>query len=222
MKSRIKEIIILGTGGSSRDILDIINDINKLKRDIAYKCLGFLDDDESKIGEKIGGLKVLGNLNSAKNYKNFVFINGIGSPANFFLKEKIIKKTTIPLDRFETIIHPTASVSKSAKIGKGTVISQNATICSNVQIGNHTIILPNVVISHDDIIGDYTCVASAACISGGVNIGKLCYIGANSTLKENIKVDDFCLIGIGSVVLEDVPETSVVVGNPAKFLRQTK
>ncbi len=216
-----KKIIILGTGGNSVDILDTINDINSKEK--RYECIGFLDDNESNLGKKIFGIKVLGFLNSAMNYDNDIyFVNGIGSPSNFWKKEEIIKKTQIPLDRFETIIHPTASISRTSKIGRGVVIFQNATITSNVVIGNHVIILPNTVISHDNIIGDYTCIAGGACISGNVKIGKLCYLGTNSTVIGNTNVGDHCLIGMGSVILKDIPDNSVYVGGPGKFLRNTR
>lgn len=78
------------------------------------------------------------------------------------------------------------------------------------------------MISHDDIIGDYTCIAWGVCISGGLEIGKSCYLGANCAIKENIRIGEYSLIGMGSVVLNNVPENSVIVGNPAKFSKKTK
>ncbi len=113
----MKKIIIFGTGGNCVDILDTINDINRAGKSKKYQCLGFLDDDKSKWGKIFGGAKVLGPLESAQKYKQALFVNGIGSPANFWRKEDIISKTGIKLDRFTTVIHPTASVSKMAHIG---------------------------------------------------------------------------------------------------------
>ncbi len=215
----MKKIIILGTGGSSIDILDTINDINALSATPNYECIGFLDDDPSSWGREVCGVKVLGPLNTADKFMDAYFVNGIGNPSNFWKKESIIFTTALSPERFETIIHPTASVSSMAKIGAGTVILQNVTISSRVKIGNHVVILPNTVISHDDIIGDYTCIAGGVCISGNVEVGKACYLGSNSTIKENIRIGDYSLIGMGSVVIRDVPPNSVFVGNPAKFLR---
>ncbi len=216
-----KKIIILGTAGNSVDILDTINDINLVEK--IYECLGFLDDNKDNLGKEVLGVKVLGSLSSANNFdKRVYFVNGIGSPSNFLKKEEIIRKTGIPLERFETIIHPTASISRTSKIGKGVVIFQNVTLTSNVLIGNHVIILPNTIISHDDIIGDYTCITGGVCISGNVKIGKLCYLGTNSTIIGNTNVGDCCLIGMGSVILKDVPDNSVFVGNPGKFLKHIR
>lgn len=217
-----KQIIILGTGGNCIDILDTINDINAISQKPKYKCIGFLDDNKDNWGKEFYDVKVLGPLDHAHKFPEAYFVNGIGSEFNFWKKDSIIAKTNVPLDRFESIVHPTASVSKMSSIGFGTVILQNVTIASNAKIGNHLIVLPNAVISHDDIIGDYTCITGGVCISGGVKIGKCCYLGTNSAIISNVAIGDYCLIGMGSVVLHGVKGNSVVVGNPAKFLRNTR
>jgi sugar O-acyltransferase (sialic acid O-acetyltransferase NeuD family) len=216
-----KKIIILGTGGNCIDILDTINTINVSKGLRSYECVGFLDDNDQNWGKEYYGVPVLGPLNSAQKYPDHFFVNGIGSQSNFWKKRIIISKTNIPDERFETIIHPSASVSLMAQLGSGTVIFQNVTITSNVTIGNHVIVLPNSVISHDDIIGDYTCITGGVCISGGVTVGHSCYLGTNSAIIGNIHIGNYCLIGMGSVVLDNVDDNQVMVGNPARKLRKT-
>jgi acetyltransferase-like isoleucine patch superfamily enzyme len=109
-----------------------------------------------------------------------------------------------------------------ATLGAGTVILQNVTVTSNVRIGDHVIVLPNSVISHDSVVGDYTCIAGGVCVSGGVTIGRNCYLGTNSSIIELVTIGDYSLVGMGSVVLTDVAVESVVVGNPSRFLRQTR
>jgi sugar O-acyltransferase (sialic acid O-acetyltransferase NeuD family) len=216
-----KKIIIFGTGGNCIDILDTLNDINDARGTRVYECVGFLDDDERKHGKAFHGARVLGPLEAAREYADCVFVNGIGSSANFWRKRDIIAKAGIPLERFETIVHPTASVSRFAKLGRGVVVFQNVTITSNVMIGNHVIILPSSVISHDDAIGDYTCITGGVCISGGVTVGASCYLGTNSSIKDHLTIGDNCLIGMGSLVLNNVADNLVVVGNPARVLRKT-
>ena len=213
-----KRIIILGTGGNCIDILDTINESKPISR---YECVGFLDDDERKWGKDYHGVSVLGPLHSAQKYPDHFFVNGIGSPSNFWKKRMILSKTSIPDERFETIIHPSASVSSMARLGYGTVVFQNVTITSNVRIGNHVVVLPNSVLSHDDLIGDYTCIAGGVCISGGATVGHSCYLGTNSAIMGNVSIGNCCLIGMGAVVLHNVDDNQVVVGNPARFLRET-
>lgn len=216
-----KKVIILGTGGTCIDILDALNDINDFRHDSVYECVGFLDDDERTWGRQHLHVQVLGPLQSAGHYPGCFFVNGIGSPSNFWKKRDIISRTGVPIDRFETLIHPTAAVSQTSRLGHGVVLFQHVTVTSNARIGNHVIVLPNTVISHDAVIGDYTCIAGGACISGAVEIGLSCYVGSNCAIDSNVKIGDHCLVGMGAVVLHDIAENSVVVGNPARFLRKT-
>lgn len=220
--SKIKKIVILGTGGNSVDILDTLEDINTQTSKNIYQCVGFLDDNAHLWGKELHGVHVIGPLATANELRDCLFVNGIGSPENFWKKETIVAKTGVALDRFETIVHPTASVSRMAKLVPGTVVFQNVTITSNVRVGKHVIILPNSVVSHDDIIGDYSCIAGGVCISGEVKVGKSCYLGTGSVIRGGVEIGDFCLIGMGSVVLGNIPGNSVIVGNPARFLRRTR
>jgi len=217
----VKKVVILGTGGNSVDILEAINELNSHEAKTLYECSGFLDDNQSLWGNTVQGLKVLGPLSHAAQLSGFYFVNGIGAPSNFWKKELIVSSTGVSQDRFETIIHPSSSISQSAHIDQGTVIFQNVTITSNVRIGRHVIVLPHTVISHDVIIGDYTCITGGVCVSGGVSIGRSCYLGSNCTINGNVHIGDHSLIGMGGVVLEHIPGNSIFVGNPARFLRHT-
>jgi acetyltransferase-like isoleucine patch superfamily enzyme len=53
-----------------------------------------------------------------------------------------------------------------------------------------------------------------------VNIGSYTYIGSGALIREGVTIGDNVIIGMGSVVLKDVPDKSVMVGNPAKKLRE--
>ena len=217
-----KKLIILGTGGNCIDILDTITEINESAATARYECVGFLDDDDATWGTAIHGVDVLGPLRDAVRYPDAVFVNGIGSETNFWKKEAILAKTGVPIHRFASIVHPSASVSRWSCLGHGVVILQNVTVAAHVTIGDQVIILPNSVISHDDFIGDYTCIAGGVCVSGATRVGKACYLGTNCAIISKVTIGDNALVGMGSVVLHDVEANTVVVGNPARFLRRTR
>ncbi|MBI4392796.1 MAG: transferase [Euryarchaeota archaeon] len=54
----------------------------------------------------------------------------------------------------------------------------------------------------------------------GPEIGEDAYVGAAAVLMPGIKVGKRALIGAGAVVTKDVPDDSVVAGNPAKVVRR--
>jgi len=216
-----EKIIILGTGGNCIDLLECILDINEFCGETKYTPIGFLDDNPSTWERKFFDIPVLGPLSESKKYPHCKFVNGIGSEKNFWKKKEILSSLNIPLEQYETIIHPSANVSRLAHLGHGVVLFQNVSVTSNAIVGNHVIILPNTVISHDDIVGDYCCFAAGVCVSGNVTIDHSCYLGSNSAIINGIHIGNSCLVGMGSVVLQDIVPNSVVVGNPAHFLRHT-
>jgi sugar O-acyltransferase (sialic acid O-acetyltransferase NeuD family) len=218
----VLKVVILGSGGNSIDILDTLLEINDAAGRPQYECIGFLDDNAAAWGRTIHGVQVLGPLQAAAEQRDACFVNGIGSAETFWQKEAIIARTGIPPERFLTLIHPSAQVSRFARLGQGVVVLQQVTITADVRIGDHVILLPGSVISHDSVLGDYSCVAAGACVSGRVKVGPSCYLGSTCAIREGVTLGEYSLVGMGSVVLEDVQANTVVVGNPARPLRQTR
>lgn len=214
-----KDIIIFGIGGNCIDILETIIQINRCQKEKKYNILGFLDDNEKSYGKEILGKKVLGKLGDSQKFPEAFFVNGIGSENNYYYKDLIINKSKIELDRFETIIHPSAIVSDSARIGFGTVLLPNVVIMNNAELGNHGIILPNTVINHSVKVDDYFIITSGVNISGDICIGINCFIGTGASIKNGISIAPYNLIGMGSCVLSNTQVNSVNFGVPAKFIR---
>lgn len=214
----MKKLIIVGTGGTSIDILDAVRATHDTGGG-QFHPVAFLDDSPERIGSIVHGLPVEGPLESAGSYTDCWFISGIGGPATFVDRPRIIERLGVPLERFATIVHPTASVSPLATIGHGTAVLQHVTVNSRAVVGNHVVILPNSVVSHDCVVGDYTCIASGATLAGRVTVKECAYLGANCSVIGDVTVGTGTLVGIGAVLLKDAPDDSVFVGNPARRLR---
>lgn len=109
------------------------------------------------------------------------------------------------------------------RIGKNVEIGENTSICRGTL--SDTIIEDNVKIdnlvhlAHNCHVKDGAFIIACAEVSGGVTIGENAWIGPKVCILEKVTIGAGALIGIGSVVLSDVPEKTVFVGNPAKFLK---
>jgi len=49
---------------------------------------------------------------------------------------------------------------------------------------------------------------------------KRAWIGINSTILPGVTIGENSIVGAGSVVTKDVPDNTIVAGNPAKFIKR--
>jgi sugar O-acyltransferase (sialic acid O-acetyltransferase NeuD family) len=120
------------------------------------------------------------------------------------------------------VIHKFTSISKRTLIGEGSVIMSGVSVNSNTQIGNHCILNTNASIDHDCLLEDFVHISPNATLSGKVFVKSGSHIGSGATIIPKITIGKWATIGAGSTVIKDVPDYSVVVGNPAKIIRFNK
>lgn len=213
-------LVILGAGGNSLSILDAVDEINRRSlRGPVYDLRGFLDDVPENQGKKVLGYPVLGRIDQARDFAECQFINGIASVASYAKKPEVNARSGIPNEKFESIIHPTATVSPNSKVGVGTAIMANSVICAEATIGDHVIILQNTVINHHSTVGDFATLSSGITVLGYVSIGRNAFIGGAAAIRPYISIGEGALIGMASVVVKDVAAGTTVAGNPARPLQ---
>jgi len=200
-------ISIIGAGGHSKVIIDIIHELDN------YNIIGIYDDN--KIGY-FSGIKIIGKISeieNKENKENDYFIIGIGN-------DKIRKKISEEYNQLKwaILIHPKTIIAKTSTIKEGTVVCAGAIIQTEVEVGKHCIINTNCSIDHESIISDYCSICPSSTICGQVKVGESSFIGANSTIIQTIEVGKECIIGAGSVVIRNISNNSKVVGNPAKVI----
>jgi len=106
---------------------------------------------------------------------------------------RVVLKMNLAKDvRFSTSAKLDKTYPKGINIDSGTYIAFNA-----------------VVLSHDFC-------RSMHC---DTFIGKNCFIGAGAIILPGVKVGDNVIVGAGSLVNKDVPNNTIVAGNPAKVIK---
>ena len=106
----------------------------------------------------------------------------VDNPALAFLKVLGLWKRKEPFDR---IVHPRASVSKTAKLGRDVAIGDGA------------------VIEDGCVIGDRTAVLANSFVGRGTRIGDDCVLYQNVTIRENALIGSRVILHCGAVIGSD-------------------
>jgi sugar O-acyltransferase (sialic acid O-acetyltransferase NeuD family) len=201
-------LVVIGHSGNAVDALSAL--------EAAFTVVACLDDDPALQGRSFEGAPIL-PLSALERFPDAQVVCLIGSERSHRRRGAIIDRLGLPDDRFATVIHPAAIVSRLARIGAGSVILAGAQV-SGATIGKHVIVLPQSVIHHDSVIGDMTLIGTGVVVAGHVRVGRSCYLGSGSTIKNGVALGDGALVGMAANVIRDVEPGATVVGNPARVL----
>lgn len=205
-------LVIIGAGGLAREIYDLA--IICHGNNPEFKIKGFLSDDLTNI-ESLGYPRILSNTLDYQPEKDDVFFCAIG---NVFHRKKIVESILQKGGEFINLIHPTANISPSVKLGNGVGIKSYCVISSDVSIGDFSFLQSSVIMGHDVKIGKYCQINSFAFFAGYANVADCVSINAGAKLIQNVVVEENAVVGIGSVVLIKVKKGTTVFGIPAKKL----
>jgi acetyltransferase-like isoleucine patch superfamily enzyme len=127
------------------------------------------------------------------------------------------------------------SIGDGSKIGAFVEIQKNASVGRNVKVSSHTFICEGVQIEDDVFIGHNVSFINDKYPRGTNPDGSLqtdvdwivvptvvkrgASIGTGSTILCGVTIGEGAMVGAGSVVTRDVEPFTVVVGNPAHFLK---
>ena len=188
--------------------------------DISYpgsmfgNVVGWLDDTVS--GE-FCGLPILGGMDMIPELvgkPRCVFVNTVsGSTVG---RHAVAKRVIDAGGKLADFIHPTV---RPFKHGIGTYCQDEVGIQADVEVGDNCAIHARAFISHECRIGN-SCFVGAGVLAGRVTLGDGAYIAINATVLPDVKIGKWATIGAGAVVLKDVPDHAVMVGNPARQIKE--
>ena len=199
-------ITLYGASGHSKVIIDILN-CNSV-------AIAVIIDDNPKT-DTILGMPVVKNTEIDFSKVEQMII----SIGNNKVRERISSRLNV---NYGNAIHPTAVLSKSIILGKGTVIMAGAIVNPDVTIGDHCIINTGAVVEHDCYIADFVHVSPSVSLAGNVTVGQGTHIGIGAKVIQGITIGKWATIGAGAIIIKDIPDYAVVVGNPGKIIKYNK
>lgn len=132
-----------------------------------------------------------------------------------------------PIVHKTAFVHPEAAVTGNVIIGKDVYIGPGAAIRGdwgkieikdgcNVQENCTIHMFPGVTVTLEE-----SAHVGHGAIIHGAHLGRNCLIGMNAVVMDNVKIGKECIVGALAFVPEgmEIPERKVVVGNPAKIVK---
>lgn len=213
----MKHLIMIGAGGFGRECY--WHALNSIGFGTEFDLKGYLDDTpDGELREDLLQMPRIGTIDDYEIQPNDVFICTIGSPQG---KAQIVNRIEKRLrvtgggGRFFNLIHKTALVLPTAKLGSGIVLTPNTIVSDHVTLGNHVCFNFSSTCGHDSNIGDFSSVMAHCNICGNVRVGERVYIASSAILIPRSKVEDDSHVGAGSLILKRVRAGHKVCGHPA-------
>ncbi|MFA5455703.1 MAG: acetyltransferase [Sulfurimonas sp.] len=197
----MKNIYIYGANGHGLVVADIA-------RACGYENVIFVDDADNEYP----------SFEKIKEHKHIHMAFGVG---NNQTRAKLFEK--VKQNEFEivTLIHPTAVISPSVKIGAGTVVMPNAVINAKATIGNGVILNSGCIVEHECIIEDFVHISPNVALAGNVKVGEFTHVGIGSNVIQGVVIGRNTIIGGGSVVIRSIEDNQKVAGVPVKAILST-
>lgn len=209
----MNELVIVGAGGFARETAQAVADAGE------FTLLGHLDDDAALHGTEVDGVPVLGGCDLVRELPNARVVVCVGNPRDYAARARLVHRLALPVERYATVVHPTAAVSATSRIGPGSVLLAHCVLTAAVRVGAHVAVMPHVVLTHDDVVEDFATLTSGVRLGGSARLARGAYVGSGALVREGTTIGAWSLIGMGSAVLGDVPPGEVWVGSPARRLR---
>jgi len=203
-------IIIVGAGGFAREVYYWANDTFSKEN---YKIKGFLSYNQKDLDGYNIKADIIGNDDNYKIEENDRFIIAIG---DIDIKKRAINKLKKRGAKFISLIHPTAIIIPTAKIGEGVVICPYCLVSDNVQLDDFVMMNTYASCGHDVKVGKYTILSPYVALNGFVKLENEVFVGTHATVISYKKVGFQAKISANSVVMRNVPSKCMVFGVPGK------
>lgn len=212
----MSNIVILGAGGDGLVIAEAIAHGAREGSNAGALVAGFLDD-AYPTGGMFEGFRVHGGLDAWKDLDPaWTFVPAIQKVGDMARRAARLDGLGIPPHRWATVIHPTAVVAASAKIGVGVYIAAFCSVQPRCEVADFASLRAGAALGHDALVGRHAYVGPNAVMCGRTRLGEGAHLGPGAVLLDNRQVGDFSVVGIASAVTKDVAPYSVAMGHPAR------
>ena len=203
----MNRLAVLGASGHGKVVGD------------AAMCSGWHDvvyfDDRWPEVRTLGPWSVIGNAQGLVRAQGEfdAAIVAIGDNRTRLLRQRELVAAGIVI---ATVIHPSAVVSRFARIGPGSVLCANTVVNPFALVGAAAIINTGATVDHDCELSDGVHISPGAHLGGAVRVGEAAWIGIGAAVRPGITIGERVVVGAGAAVVNDITDGIIVTGIPAR------
>lgn len=203
------DYVLIGGGAFARELVDWFT---PALAEAGSRFIGYLDDGDAPLKAFGFDLPQLGNT-QAFDFGAAQPVMAITEPAGKqALAERLAGRA------FATLVHPTAVVSKSARLGEGAIIAPFAMVSANATLGRQVTVNAYSSVGHDVTLGAYSTLSCHVDLTGGVSVGEGCFFGSGARVIPKTALGARCTIGAGAVVVRRARDDATLFAAPARTL----
>ena len=195
------DLVIVGAGGFAREVYNWTLDAIKAQ-DGEYRIKGFLSVEPNLLDSFSLDVGILGDEFNYEIQPNDQFVIGIGTVAT---KARVVNTLREKKATFYSLVHPTAIVCPSARLGVGAVLCPFTVVSADVQIGDFTMMNLYSSAGHDAKIGDFCVLSPYATLNGGVVLEDRVFLGTHATVLAQKTIGVDAQVSAGGLVVRDIP-----------------
>ena len=209
-------IILYGAGGFALEIAEYAAERSRPSN--RFRIAGVVDDYPDKRRE-IPNVPFLGHLESAveKGFRQFIIT--AGSP---LFRKQLFQR----LKRFDctavTLIHPSAIISPTAKIGEGALICPFSIINSGATVGLNSVVNVHCSVGHGASIGDHCTLSPYSALNGDSQIGEGTFLGTRATIFPTITVGRWCTVDSHTFVKSNTADSMIISARTVPTILQNR
>lgn len=119
-----------------------------------------------------------------------------------------------------TLIDPSVAAPRSLTIGEGGYVNSGCSLGGGSRFGAFVFVNRGASVGHHAELGAFVSIGPGVTLAGHVTLGSGVVIGTGATILPEITIGENAVVGAGSVVTKDVPAGCLVLGHPARIVRE--